>query len=529
MAVKFIVQLYSFQMRNRIWDERTKQKWNDMLIRMAKEYRENALKLGGVLIKVGQFLGMRADIMPEVFTRQLTGLADRVPAMPFSYAKHLLEQEWGGDIYRHLAWLEESTYSSASIGEVYRATLKDGTDVAIKVQRYKVQEIYHMDFKALKIVFWILSTFTSFGKKADLSGLYQELIFVMDRELDFRQELYYGNYFKGKYGDFAGLHIPDYYEKLSTKKVLVMEWIDGEKVTNMKFLNSNQIAAEHIAKVLFDFYMDQFLSNGYFHADPHAGNILVQQDGTVVILDFGMVGEIRRQDTHYFKRLVQCFILDDYEAVINILEEMDFILPGANKNKLRKVLQQTMEAYGNGSVKRMDARTMDQITKDIRMVIKDQPIQVPADYLYLGRAISIICGILLGIYPEIDMQEWAKPKIKQWVGGRSLTETVYKQIAKDTVQPVLSFPKAMLGWLENGEKDRQWEREKQQTKLKHHFYLLLEILSFVLIIISTGITIYAHYMVQETMELIGISVTGMFILILLFSFVKHYHMIQSHR
>ena len=529
MAIKFIFQIYSFHMRNRIWDERTKKKWNEVLIRMAKEYRKNAVKLGGVLIKVGQFLGTRADIMPDVFIKELNGLVDRVPVMPFSYAKTLLNQEWEGGIAENIQEINEAAVASASIGQVYRATLTDGSDVAIKVQRYRIQDIFYMDFKALKIVFWIISTFTSFGKQANLSELYQELIIVMEKELDFEQELKYGTYFKKRYKNNSNIHIPAYYEQLCTKKVLVMEWVEGTKVTDFRFLYKHRINVRETAKVLFDFYMDQFLSNGYFHADPHAGNVLIRQDGTIIIIDFGMIGEIRQQDTHYFKQLIQCFIMDDYDCMIEILDEMNFILPNANRKKLKKILKQTVEMYQSGSMKRMDSHTMDQLTKDIRTIIKDQPIQLPADYLYLGRAIAIILGILVGLYPDIDLEKWAKPKIKEWFGGKNLTESVYKQIAKETVQPFLSFPRAMLNWMESGEKDRQWEREKQQTQFKHHFYLLMEIFSFIMGLISLGVTIIAYGLSMDTLEIVGASSLGVFFLIFISSLVKHYYLIRSRR
>jgi len=529
MAIKFIFQIYSFHMRNRIWDERTKKKWNNLLIRMAKEYRKNAVKLGGVLIKVGQFLGTRADIMPDVFIKELNGLVDRVPVMPFSYARTLLNQEWEGGIAENIQEINEAAVASASIGQVYRATLTDGSDVAIKVQRYRIQDIFYMDFKALKIVFWIISTFTSFGKQANLSELYQELIIVMEKELDFEQELKYGTYFKKRYKNNSNIHIPSYYEQLCTKKVLVMEWVDGAKITDTRFLYKHRINVRETAKVLFDFYMDQFLSNGYFHADPHAGNVLIRQDGTIIIIDFGMIGEIRQQDTHYFKQLIQCFIMDDYDCMIEILDEMNFILPNANRKKLKKILKQTVEMYQSGSMKRMDSHTMDQLTKDIRTIIKDQPIQLPADYLYLGRAIAIILGILVGLYPDIDLEKWARPKIKEWFGGKNLTESVYKQIAKETVQPFLSFPRAMLNWMESGEKDRQWEREKQQTQFKHHFYLLMEIFSFIMGLISLGVTIIAYGLSMDTLEIVGASSLGVFFLIFISSLVKHYYLIRSRR
>src|SRR5699024_1252048 len=134
----------------------------------------------------------------------------------------------------------------------------------------------------------------------------------------------------------SNIHIPAYYEQLCTKKVLVMEWVEGAKITDFRFIYKHRINVHETAKVLFDFYMDQFLSNGYFHADPHAGNVLIRQDGTIIIIDFGMIGEIRQQDTHYFKQLIQCFIMDDYDCMIEILDEMNFILPNANRKKLKK-------------------------------------------------------------------------------------------------------------------------------------------------------------------------------------------------
>src|SRR5690625_5802896 len=133
MAIKFIFQIYSFHMRNRIWDERTKKKWNELLIRMAKEYRKNAVKLGGVLIKVGQFLGTRADIMPDVFIKELSGLVDRVPVMPFYYARTLLNQARECGIAGNIQEINETAVASTSIGQVYTATLPDGSDATIKV------------------------------------------------------------------------------------------------------------------------------------------------------------------------------------------------------------------------------------------------------------------------------------------------------------------------------------------------------------------------------------------------------------
>src|SRR5699024_337050 len=152
--------------------------------------------------------------------------------------------------------------------------------------------------------------------KADLNSLYTEMITVMERELDYNQELEYSNYFKERFHQYDNIHIPHYYDALSTEKVLVMEWMNGHKITDTAFLQKHQIDVEKTSKIIFDFYIDQFLNPGKFHADPHAGNILIDEKGTIIVLDFGMVGEIKRKDTEDFKLLVQGFIIDNYDIVI---------------------------------------------------------------------------------------------------------------------------------------------------------------------------------------------------------------------
>ncbi|MFC2948959.1 ABC1 kinase family protein [Virgibacillus sediminis] len=526
MAVKFIFQLYFFSFTHRIWDDRTVRQWNRMLADMASEFRETAVRLGGVLVKVGQFLSTRSDFLPEAFIRELTGLVDQVSAMPFEISKELMEEEWNSSLDKNLKTIEPESIASASIGEVYRAELKDGTKVAVKVQRHRVREIFRKDFVALKMVFWIIKVFTNFGRKADLTALYKELVRVMDRELDFRQELKYGNYFLERYRNMPSIHIPSYYNHLCTSRVLVMDWVEGAKITDVQYVNEQRLNPEQLARTLFDFYIDQFLHPGYFHADPHAGNILVQENGKIAILDFGMVGEISKQDTVYFKRVARGFITDDYQLMIDALEDMDFLLPNADKVKLEKAIRQALDLYQDGSLKEMDSDTMAQIADEFKMMVQEQPIQLPADYAYFARAVSIIAGLLYAIYPEMDIEKWAKPQVKKWFGYRNLAEAVAKQKAKETAEPVLALPRAMLKWLENGEKDREWDKIKQELRLKHHFYLFLETISFIMVLIGAGVIFYGYTTGLTGIAVTALSAVAVLVFFIIILFYKHYRMIQ---
>ncbi|HLR03110.1 MAG TPA: AarF/UbiB family protein [Virgibacillus sp.] len=529
MTLKFIFQIYLFYIRHRVWDGPTREKWDALLVKQAIEYRKKAVHLGGVLIKVGQFLSTRTDFMPDVFIRELSGLVDKVPAGSFTYAKELMEEEWGNTLDTYLSQISEAPIASASIGEVYHATLRDGSEVAVKVQRKRVQEIFHKDFKALKMVFWLISVLTSFGKQSDLKALYRELIYVMDRELDFEQELSYAKYFRERYEGYRGIRIPDYYDMLCTNKVLVMEWISGAKVTDVAFFESHQIDPKMVAKRLFDFYIDQFLAPGNFHADPHAGNLLVQNDGTVVILDFGMIGVIREQDIQHFKRLVRGLVTEDYDTVLAALEEMDFVLPNADKETLKKVLKQTVDLYKNGTFDIADAHVMNQIKEDIRVFVKDQPIQLSADYAYLGRAISIIYGILISLYPDMDIKEWAQPKIKELLNAKNVAYTIYKEAVKETIRPLISLPQATLDWLKNDSDRLKWDKEKTFLTFKHHFYLLIEGFSFIIGVMGTLFMNTLSDMMTKHMLMMGYTLTGVSFLVLVITLLKHYRWIKKQK
>lgn len=521
MAIKFIIRIYFFHIKTVIWDRRSKEKWNRLLEKMAKEYREQAEKLGGLLIKIGQFLSTRPDFMPDHVIKELSELVDHVPSMPFTYAKNLLEQEWGSSLDTYLKGITKESIASASIGEVYRAKLMDGTIVAIKVRRFRIDEIFHKDFVALRIVFWILNTFTHLGKKADLKELYNEFVFVMDRELDFEQELEFAKEFKERYRENTTIHIPNYFEELCTEKVLVMEWIDGAKITDISFMKQHGISIERTSKIVLDFYIDQFLNAGKFHADPHAGNIIIQKDGRVGIIDFGMIGEIKKEDIDHFKLVVQGFIIENYDMVMDALCKMDFVLPKADKQKLKKVIKDAIEKYSIGSLKDFEGNALERINEEIEVIVKDEAIQLPANYAYLLRAISIISGIIFQINPNINIIKWARPKIRDWFGTRSIVESVTKQYVKNATEPILAYPRALLTWLESGEKDREWDKEKHFIQLKHQYYLLLEFTSFMMIIIGIVVTIYSLRIHADILGIISLVVIGLFTI--LFSILLGFH------
>src|SRR5690554_3465203 len=251
MFIKFLFQHYIFNRRHKSWDNTSEELREALLKKQAIEYREKATKLQGLMIKVGQFLSTRADMFPKVFLDELEGLVDQVPPIPSEKSMKVLEQEWGGDIYGYITKISDKPVASASIGEVYKATLQNGHEVAIKIQRYRIDEIINTDFKALRIVLWIARKFTKVGKRANLKDVYKELVTTISDELNYVKELKNGQYFQKRYHDNNDVLIPFFYEELSTKRVLVMEWMDGAKVTDATFIQKHHLDREKIADSLF--------------------------------------------------------------------------------------------------------------------------------------------------------------------------------------------------------------------------------------------------------------------------------------
>ena len=269
MAVRIFIEIILFKRRHhKNWTDQIDKKWEAMLREQARRYKKQALHLEGVMIKLGQYLSTRKDMIPTAYIIELEDLLDQVPPVPWEKSKKILEEEWQKPYREVLHEISPDPIASASIGEVYRGVLHSGEVVAIKIQRPKIGDIIYSDFRAVKIVLWLAKRFTKLENSMDLSLFYREFVRTIGNELNFELELENGHYFQEKYKDFAGIEIPNYYPELSTKKVLVMEWMEGTRVTDLDFLEKHQIDRYKIGNVLIECFLGQLLEEGKFHADP---------------------------------------------------------------------------------------------------------------------------------------------------------------------------------------------------------------------------------------------------------------------
>ncbi|HEX7063673.1 MAG TPA: AarF/UbiB family protein [Bacillales bacterium] len=472
MAVVFFIEIFWFQKRHKIWDEETEKAWNRLMEKQAETYKDTAIQLGGLLIKLGQFLSARADLLPRVFIDKLEGLVDHVPPLPWEAAKETLEKEWERPYEEILHKISENPVASASIGEVYRGTLHSGEEVAVKIQRRDIEKIMHIDFKAIRIVVWLMKHLTAFGKKIHLDGLYRELVKVTKHELDFKKELDNGNFFRNGFAENEAVYIPEFYKQYSSKKVLVMEWIEGTKVTNQSFLQQQGIDPKRLANAVVDCFIKQFLDMGKFHADPHSGNVFVQKNGRLVLIDFGMVSGIEKKDISSITELIAGLVFEDYGKVFEALEDLGFLLPSANERELEESIKMILDVYMHHGDREVDNELMEDMLREITAVMHRQPIQLPSEFAFLGRAVSVLVGLLYSIDPDIDFLESARPSINKWVeADKDTFQTSPLDYAKDWAKPLVQIPALTRDYLKAPYRQMDWDREKQRDHYTHDLFV----------------------------------------------------------
>lgn len=496
MAVKFYTQATLFQRRHRgAWNPLVEEKWNTLVTKQAKQYKNLALKLGGLMIKMGQFLSTRADIMPKSFLEELEGLTDRVPSVEREKIISVLETEWNSPYSSYLAELSEGAVASASIGEVYKGTLKDGTVVAVKIQRPGTEKLLRADFQAMRIVIWFMKTFTPLSKQINFTQLFGEMTETIGAELNFLQELQSGRAFADRFSEMDGIRFPVYFDDLSTRRVLVMEWIEGARITDLAFIEKHELDRHEIAERLFILFLEQILYGGQFHADPHGGNILLKPDGTIVLIDFGMTGTITAADSQAVLRIAEGIIFKNYELVLDALEELRFLLPQANRELLADTISRLVAAYESDELMQMDSFVVERLFKDMQNIVRTQPVQLPAEFAFFGRAASIFVGVLNVLDPGIDLLALARPRVLEWASTQKEGKPVFGK--SDVLRWVLNasgpfrvLPQKVISYLEEPERMRHYIENRDGRNRQHERDLQSRMFAGIFTILSfTGISV----------------------------------------
>ncbi|HSH04449.1 MAG TPA: AarF/UbiB family protein [Anaerolineae bacterium] len=389
----------------------------------SRRFRDLALDMGGVMIKLGQFLSSRVDVLPVSITSELKGLQDEVPPVPYPLIQRQLEQELG-DFRRHFRQIEREPLAAASLGQTYRAWLQDGSDedergVVIKVQRPGIENTVRIDLDALRIVARWLMRYRPIARRANVPDLMEEFAETLLEELDYRQEANNAERFTAMFAEDDRVLIPKIYREYSTGRVLVLQNVAALPIDDVATLEAAGINPKVIAERLLDVYFRQIFREGFFHADPHAGNLFIQplegdvieEDGwetrpfQLTFIDFGMVGHVEAAMSRNLGRLLASVSQQDAQELTMAYRDMGFFLPGADFERMVEVQRTVLEQIWGRKLldlARPDPEEVKQLGLQFRDVLFEFPFQIPQDFIYLGRALGMISGLTSLLNPEIN-------------------------------------------------------------------------------------------------------------------------------
>lgn len=365
-----------------------------------------AEELGPSFVKLAQVLSNRPDILPEQLIVELEKLQNEVPPFEFIKARQIIETETGQLLEELFSQFDEVPIGSASIGQVYKAQLHTGEDVVIKVQRPGVLQMVDTDLIILREIVRLTENYL---KK---QGIINPMDIVDTFEKTMRKELNYLNegrnveQFKTFYKDYPNLYIPKVYKSLTTEKILVLEYVSGCKITDVRQQRAWGIDPRDSAEKGMDIYLTQFFEYGFFHADPHPGNVLVRQDGVICLLDFGMVGKLMKKDKFAFSGILLSMAQQDPKSMAINLKRLALDNDISDMKAFEYDLNELIEEFASLDVAEMNIADF---SRELQNIIYTYHLKIPASAFLILRALVILEGIGKVIHPAFKTFEFVKP------------------------------------------------------------------------------------------------------------------------
>lgn len=359
--------------------------------RRAARLTRTIADLGPTFIKLAQVLAARADILPEPYLSAISTLQDRVPPDPFERIEKVLAAELGNPVDAVFDSFEREPLAAASLGQVHRAML-NGESVAVKVLRPDVEQLVALDLDiSFRVLFLLNVLFPNHHVRA-LTNVFREFSVRVREEMDFRLESANIALFHSHFADDTRVRAPHTYDDLTRQRVLVMEWIDGDKVDRLgdRFA-SGDLRFDQLMETLTEVYFRMMLIDGFLHADPHAGNILVQKDGTIVFLDWGMVVRLSRGHRETILRLAMATARGHVDSMINGMYELGMIDPAISRSEIREAATEIMDVVER--VKELGIRRVQEMLVDIMDTFYTWPLMLPRELVYFFRAVALLEGI----------------------------------------------------------------------------------------------------------------------------------------
>lgn len=487
----------------------------DRLKRAAVDFRKLAIRMGGVMIKVGQFLSTRMDVLPDVIIRELSGLQDEVPPEEFSALQQVAETDFGMSLEEKYACIDPQPMAAASLGQVHRACYHalDEThtpdvkqNVVVKIQRPGIEQIVATDLAALRTVGKWLNRYRPIRRRADIQALQAEFSRILYEELDYIAEGANVEKFADNFRGFSGVRVPHVIWTATTRRVLTLEDVSGIKITDYESIEAAGINRAEVASRLLDTYLKQIFEDGFFHADPHPGNLFVYPVGNepnssgswvLTFIDFGMVGRIPNNTRQALREMLVGVGTRDSARIIKSYQMLNILLPSADLKLLESAEERLFERFWGKNMtelKNTSLEDVNQLLREFGQLIYEMPFQLPHDLIFLGRTVAILSGMCTGLDPQFNVWQHLSPFAQKLVSEEISTGAAFwlKEI-QDFLICLVTLPgraSTVLEKMERGEfvvrnaqMDTQMQHlQKEMNRTWKAIYLLVLLLAGLLIV-----------------------------------------------
>ena len=439
-ALRYLVQTWWFEIvLPRIGLERLTERGREArLTRIAQRFHALAIELGGLMIKVGQFLSSRLDVLPPEITRELAGLQDEVPPASFGAIRRLAEAELGVPLEQAFASFDETPVAAASLGQAHRARLAalDAADsgfeqVVVKVQRPGIQAIVDVDLAALRRVAGWLRHLRIVSDHVDTRALVAEFATTSLQEIDYLHEALGAERFAEMFATDRRVAVPEVVWERTSRRVLTLSDVTAIKINDVDGLRAAGIDPAEVASVFAEVMFEQLFGHGYFHADPHPGNVFVTPvvgssaggpgnahgDGSgpswrLTFVDFGMMGEVTDDLRDGLRRLLIAVAARDGRRLVESIQDVGILLPTSDTAELERAMSQLFDRFGGmgfAQLRKVDQREFRDFGRDFGAVVRSLPLQLPEDFLLVIRSMSLTSGVCSSLDPDFNVWDAIEP------------------------------------------------------------------------------------------------------------------------
>lgn len=406
---------------------------------IARRFHALAVDLGGLMIKVGQFMSSRLDVLPPVITKELEGLQDEVPSVPFAQMRVRAEEELGMPLERAFASIDERPLAAASLGQAHRAVLTDALaqdtglrEVVVKIQRPGIDRIVDVDLRALRKVGVWLSRVALVRDRVDMPALVEEFAATSLEEIDYLHEAANSERFAQEFGGERGVAVPEVAWERTTRRLLTLQDVTAIKINDVDALRAAGIDPSEVAARFAQVMFDQLFDDGFFHADPHPGNVFVTPlPGTTdagsppwrfTFIDFGMMGDVPPNLRRGLRRVLIAAASRDGKGLVDGIRDVGVLLPSADTVQLERAMTQLFSRFGGmgfAELQAVDPREFRAFAVEFGDVVRALPFQLPENFLLIVRAMSLTSGMCSALDPAFNIWDAVEPYAQRLIREES--------------------------------------------------------------------------------------------------------------